>query len=152
MTRKRLLYSGIIIALVGVVFSGFAYGYRHFYSPEERIRHFTDKISTELNLDAQQQAVLEEIAAAFKEKMVEMHSGREQTRQEVVALVARDQVTVEEVQSLMARPRDKFHALADFAAEQFVRFHSVLNADQRTRLSEAIDAHTLEARRCRFGR
>ncbi len=152
MKKRRLIYSGLIVALVGLVFTGFAYGYRHFYSPEERIHHFTEKITNELNLDARQQAVLEEIASSFKEKITELRSGREQTHREVVALVARDQVAIEDVQALMARPREKFDALAGFAAEQFVRFHSVLNAEQRTQLAQAIEEHALNARRCRFGR
>jgi uncharacterized membrane protein len=151
MKKRRLLFGGIIVALVGVVFTGFAYGYRHFYSPEERINHFTEKISTELNLDERQRAVLEEIAASFKEKMVELHSGREQTHRDAVALVAQDQVTVEDVQRLMTRPRAKFEAMASFAAEQFVRFHAVLDAEQRAQLAHGIEEHALNARRCRFG-
>lgn len=152
MKKRRLLYSGIIVALVGLVFTGFAYGYRHFYSPEERINHFTEKITKELNLDAQQQALLEEIAASFKEKIAELHSGREQTHRELVALVEQEQVTVEDIQTVMARPREKFDAMAGFASEQFVRFHAVLNAEQRTQLAQAIDEHASNARKCRFGR
>jgi len=152
MKKRRLLYSGLIVALVGLVFTGFAYGYRHFYSPEERINHFTEKITKELNLDAQQQEVLEEIASAFKEKIAEMHKGREQTLGELVALVKQEQVTVEDIQTVMTRPREKFDAMAAFASEQFVRFHAVLNAEQRTQLAQAIDEHAANARKCRFGR
>ena len=152
MKKRRLIYSGLIMALVGLVFTGFAYGYRHFYSPEERINHFTEKITNELNLDTRQKAVLEEIASSFKNRITELRSGREQTHRELVALVEQEQVTVEDIQTVMARPREKFDAMAGFASEQFVRFHAVLNAEQRTQLAQAIDEHASNARKCRFGR
>ena len=152
MKKRRVFYSGILVALAGLIFTGFAYGYRHFYSPEERIDHFTEKISKELNLDDQQRQVLQDIATAFKEKVTELHAGREQTHREVIALVGQEQVTHEDVMALMAQHRQKFDALAAFAAEQFVRFHAVLTAEQRGQLAQAIENHALNARQCRFGR
>lgn len=151
MKNRRVLYIGILVALTGLVFSGFAYGYRHFFTPGERIDHITGKIGKELNLDAQQAQVLQEIATAFKLKLAELQGDHEQMHSQAAALVGRDRITSEDVLNLMAEPRRKFDTLATFAAEQFVRFHEVLTPEQRAQLAQAIEDLPFHGSRCRFG-
>jgi uncharacterized membrane protein len=152
MKKRRVFYSAVLVALAGLIFTGFAYGYRHFYSPEERIAHVTNKITQELNLDDPQQQLLQEIATGFKKKMTELHAGREQAHGEVLALIGQDQITHEDIEALMAQHRQKFDTLADFAAAQFMRFHAALTTEQRGLLAQGIENHFLNARKCRFGR
>lgn len=150
MKKRRILYSGILAALAGLLLTGFAYGYRSLYSPEERINHFREKLTKELNLDTAQQQVLEEIIAAFKEKIIALHDRHKQTHGRVIALFKQDQVTSEDVMDLVAEHRQKFDGMAAFAAEQFVRFHDVLTAEQREQLAQHIEERALKARHCRF--
>lgn len=150
MKNRRVLYIGVLVALAGLVFSGFAYGYRFIYSPGERIDHITAKIGKTLNLDEQQAQVLQEIATAFKLKIDELQGDHEQMHSEAAALMGQDRITSENVLNLMATHRQKFDALATFAADQLVRFHDVLTPEQRAQLAQAIEDPPLHGSRCRF--
>ncbi len=152
MKKRHMFYGGMVVALAGIILTGAAYGYHHFYSPEERIAHLTDKIVRELELDEPQQQLLQEIAAAFKEKIVELHTGREQAHRQVIALVGQERITEEDVAALMAQHREKFDRMAAFAASQFVRFHAALSDEQRGLLVQAMEKHASSRRGCRLWR
>ncbi len=152
MKKRRLLYSVVLVALAGLVFTGFAYGFRSFYSPEERIAHFTEKLTAELDLDAGQQEVLAEIVSAFKEKITELRGQHGEGHGRMLALVQQEQVTSEDVMNLVTEHHQKIEPVIEFAAEQLARFHNVLTAEQREKMVKIIEEHhALRARHCRFG-
>lgn len=151
MKKRRLIITGVLAALAGLLVTGFAYGYRSFFSPAERIDHITKKITRELNLDAGQQQVLEEIATAVKEKITEMRGEHDQAHGRTLALIRQDQLTEADVMDLVAEHHRRFEPVAEFAAEQIVRFHNVLTVEQREQLAKAIEEHARGGGRCRFG-
>ena len=151
MNKRRIFFTIASVLLVGGLFTGFAYAYGHFYSPEERIAHITDKITKELDLDADQQATLYEIAQAFKDRFVALKASRQQVRQQVTDLVLKDQISTGEIDAFIARRREKFDEIAAFVSEQLLRFHAMLTPDQREQVARHIEAHASKKSWCRFG-
>lgn len=152
MKKRNIILGAGFTALLAMLITGIAYGYGQFYSPEERLAHLTDKISRELKLDDQQQAVLQDIASAFKSKLIDMKETRQQMHGDAIALIGQDAVTAQEVAELIEQHRRNWDEMAVFASEQLARFHGILTPEQRGLLVEAIDRHALNGRHCRFGR
>jgi periplasmic protein CpxP/Spy len=150
MKKSKIIIGAVLVAVAGLVCFGFVQAYAQFSSPDERIAYVIQKITEKIALDPQQQAELENIADALKEKAAEMKAGKTQIHKQLAALARQEQLTTGELEALFAQKREQLDSMADFIGEQFVRFHAMLSPEQREKLAVAIETHQARNGHCRF--
>ncbi len=138
----------LMIAAVGTLLGACKHQFGGFYSAEERLTHFVEKIEKELELDAAQKDELAQIVQSVKTKLSDMAQERQARHQEIIALVRKDTITPEELSDLMTGHHEKMEELAQFAGQEFIRFHALLSPAQREKLATLIESHA--GRNCRF--
>lgn len=141
MQKKWKISAVLMIAAVGMMFGACRHQFSGFYSPEERIAHLVDKIENELALEAAQKEELQDIVQEVKVKLSDLAQKRQAGHQEITALVRRETITQADLNEMMERRHKKMEELADFAGQEFIRFHTMLSPEQREKLATIIESH-----------
>jgi len=139
--QKKWIIAIILLAAAGTLFIGCKRHCGGFYTPEERITHVINKIEKELNLDAAQKEELQQIAWELKDKVANMKEDRRSKHQAIVALIRKEEVTADDIDTLMMQHHQKMENIVEFAGQRFIRFHTLLTPEQREKLATMIETH-----------
>ena len=120
----------------------------HHRSPEDKADWVVEKMTRELELDADQVARLNEIKSAFIEKAREAHADRGIVRQTVVAELESEEVDQERLNQLVDDRLSRTKEMAAFAIAELSDFHKTLTKGQREKLVAEIN--TWPDRHCRW--
>ena len=150
MKNRKIIINTIVVTILGLLGFGLVQGYAFMKSPGERIAYVTGKIAEKLALDAQQEAELNSMADAVKEKMIALKTGRAQMHEELAALARQEQINEEEINDIIAKKRVQFDDMAQFIGEQVIQFHAMLTPEQREKLATIIETHDIRSSHCRF--
>ena len=141
MQKKWTIVTILLVAAIGTLFIGCKRHWGGFYTPEERITHVIDKIEKELNLDAAQKEELQQITWEIKDKIANMKEDRKSKHQELVILIRKEQITADDIDTLMMQHHQKMENIVEFAGQRFIRFHTLLTPEQREKLATMIETH-----------
>lgn len=132
---KSKMFAGIAVVTLATTLLGFAGCNRH-RSPEERITHKMDHISSHLELTEQQEGKLNEV----KDEILRARSAIQHDHQtlfnEVIAQVGSEQID----EATVLRLLDQHHALmrqsAPLVIAKVSEFHATLTPEQKARAVE----------------
>jgi Spy/CpxP family protein refolding chaperone len=141
MQKKWLLLTILLAVTIGTLFIGCKRHCSGFYTPEERITHLIDKIEKELDLDAAQKDELQQITWEIKDKMTNLKEEKRSKHKAIVALIRKEQVTADDIDTLMMQHHQKMEDMVEFAGQRFIRFHTLLTPEQREKLATMIETH-----------
>lgn len=107
--------------------------------PGKRFDRLLDHLTEDLGLTPAQRDEVESLRRGLKKRRREMHRHRRGHMQNIIALVRRDRVSVEEVREL-DRAMERHHdEQKKFVIERFVRIHASLSPEQRKRLADRLE-------------
>ena len=133
---KKTIITGSVVALsLSLLF--FA-GCRH-RGPHGGAAFMIDYLSEALDLNASQQAQLDELKEEMFAKVKELHDNRRARRDEFIALVNSEQIDPVQLKALVAEHRAQMDEVVDMAVDQVVAFHSTLTSEQKQKLAGKIE-------------
>lgn len=133
-----------LLAATAVMFIGAAVmgcGRPHPPSPEKRADWIVKKVSSKLDLNADQKAKLNTIKEEVLARMKEESAGREKTGREALALVKSGKIDAASVNKLFDEREAAMKRLKPFFVEKIVEFHAMLTPEQRTTLADYMEKH-----------
>lgn len=138
---KRFIIVGVILLV-----SGFAtYGCRSHREEtaekrmEKHAEWFVEKITDELDLNADQQKTLNTIKSEVVAKQSEMKSLREGVMNDVFAILDKESVNEDELNAMFTEREAKLKELRQFAVAKYAQFHNSLTKEQKTKLKEKLE-------------
>ncbi len=136
MLKKGLYLSVIVVLLLGV--AGLSGCRRH--SPEHKAEFIMDYVSESLDLDASQQAHLEQIKDELMEKGLQMHADRAAMHAEFVAQLRSEEIDQARLKAMVARRRAQMEELIDLGIVRLAEFHKTLTPEQRDKLVAKLES------------
>ena len=136
MLKKGLYLSLIVFLLAGV--AGFTGCRRH--SPGQKAEFMVDYVSETLDLDASQQAHLDQIKEELLEKGVQMRAERGTMHSELVTQLRSEEIDQGRLKSLVTEHKVKMEALIDLAIVRLAEFHKTLTPEQREKLVAKLES------------
>jgi Spy/CpxP family protein refolding chaperone len=146
---KRKLFIGTLV-LVGM--TAFLFTACHNRSPEARFGWIKDEITDRLELNADQQAMLDQIAADMMEGGKQMHHDREEVRVTLMAELKKERMDRATIEGLVARKRQQMDEMADYLIDSALAFHETLTPQQRAKLTAELDKLHARAEKYRCNR
>lgn len=149
--RKRTwIIGGVIAALLG---TGAIAARYHGHSMEDRAHFATYMITKKLELNDEQEANLDKLAASWIDQRSSMKDFRKSMMEEIKSLANGDDISVDQITSLREKAVSQFASRADTMIPQFVAFYNSLDDTQRAKVSERLDqmAERMEKRGKRGG-
>ncbi len=145
--RKRMVMGvslGLVLLLAGgsVLYAHFGPGGGHgLGSPEEHAARICERLTTELELDENQQRELQAMAQDFVKKAGDFHQLRANGRQEVLTILRADTLDRQGMESLVARHQEEITGLITEVGPRLMDFAEILTSEQRARLATLIEEH-----------
>jgi Spy/CpxP family protein refolding chaperone len=139
MKRKSFIGTLLLAGMTALLFTA-CYN----RSPEARIGWIKDEITERLELNADQQAMLDRIAADMMERGKQMHQGRDEARATLMAELKKERMDRATIEDLVARKRQQMDEMTDYLIDNALAFHETLNPQQREKL--AAELEKLQAR------
>ena len=94
----------------------------------------TEKLKSELNLNAAQQEQLESIKLEVKNKMAEMKKNHASKKEEFLSLLQSDAIDQDRLKKMINERRVKMDEFSSIMIDKLAKFHSTLNPEQKERL------------------
>ena len=110
------------------------------HSPEKRAEWIVERTSKELNLNEQQRAKLNSIKNDILAKRNDFESIHSGILDEVLSEVKSETLNQEKLNKAFESREAKFKEMRSFLVSKFAEFHDMLNAEQRVKLSERLEA------------
>ena len=136
MVKKGLYLSVIAVLVLGL--AGLAGCRRH--SPEHKAEFIMDYVSESLDLNANQQAHLEQIKDELMEKGRQMHADKAAMHEEFVAQLRSDEIDQTLIKSMVAKRRAQMDELIDLGIVRLAEFHKTLTPEQREKLVAKLES------------
>ena len=136
MLKKGLYLSIIAVLMLGL--AGLAGCRRH--SPEHKAEFIMDYVSESLDLDASQQAHLEQIKDELMEKGLQMHADKATMHEEFVAQLRSEEIDQARIKAMVARRRAQMDELIDLGIVRLAEFHKTLTPEQREKLVAKLES------------
>jgi Spy/CpxP family protein refolding chaperone len=130
MVKKGLYLSIIAVLVLGI--AGLAGCRRH--SPQQKAEFIMDYVSESLDLNAGQQAHLEQIKDELMEKGLQMHADKAAMHEEFVAQLRSEEIDPDRIKAMVAERRAKMDELIDLGIVRLAEFHKTLTPAQREKL------------------
>ncbi|MGD9079307.1 MAG: Spy/CpxP family protein refolding chaperone [Desulfobacterales bacterium] len=109
------------------------------HSPNHKAEFMVDYIAETLDLDEGQRAQLDGIKEDFMAKAKEMHAQKEAMHAEFMAELRREEISRENLDSLIAQKRANMDEFINLAVTRLVEFHKTLSPEQREKLVAKIE-------------
>lgn len=133
--RKTWIIGGVIAALTATG----AIAAKSYYTPEKRMAHMSEYVSSSLNLNDTQKDNFEKIATSF----MQMRGGSTDfmltLSGQLKELAADKTLTVEEVNTLRDQIKTEFDRRSEIVVPEFVAFYNSLDDDQKDQILDKID-------------
>ena len=135
-----MLKKGLYVLLIGVLIAGLGLftGCRR-SSPAHKAEFMVDYISETLDLDATQQAHLNQIKNELMEKAQQMRAGRASMYGEIIAQLRSEEIDQARVMAIIAEHRDQMNELIDLLVVRLAEFHKTLTQEQKEKLVAKIE-------------
>ena len=135
-----MLKKGLYVLLIGILIAGLGLftGCRR-SSPAHKAEFMVDYISETLDLDASQQAQLNQIKDELLEKAQQMKAGRASIYGELVAQLRSEEIDQARVRAIIAERRAQMNELIDFLVVRVAEFHKTLTQEQKEKLVAKIE-------------
>jgi Spy/CpxP family protein refolding chaperone len=134
---KKGLYLSLIVFLLASV-AGFTGCRRH--SPGQKAEFMLDYVSETLDLDASQQAHLDQIKDEFLEQGVQMRAERGTMHSELITQLRSEEIDQGRLKSLVTEHKVKMEALIDLGIVRLAEFHKTLTPEQREKLVAKLES------------
>ena len=134
MLYKKIHILTIVVALVAV--TALVGCYR---TPEQRATHLVDRISDKLDLNADQKAKLNAIKEEFLAKAPAMRKAREESFDELIALMRAPKIDQDKVNTLMGKNKAQMDDLMRFISAKYIEFHDMLTPEQREKAAKEME-------------
>ena len=134
---KKGLYLSIIAVLVLSV-AGLAGCRRH--SPGQKAEFMMDYVAETLDLDASQQAHLDQIKDELLEQGMQMHADKAAMHGELVAQLRSEAIDQDRLKAMVTEHRVKMEALIDLGIVRLAEFHKTLTPEQREKLVAKLES------------
>lgn len=146
---KRSIFIGtlVLVCMTALVFTAC-----HSRSPETRIEWIKDEITDRLELNVDQRAMLDQIAADMLEGGRQMHQGREEARATLMAELKKEHMDRSTIEELVARKRQQLDEMADYLIDSALTFHATLTPQQRGKLAAELEKLHTRAEKYRCNR
>ena len=133
LTKRSLIYlTGGALLAMGVVACNHG---MYFGTPEERGEWMVQKVTSELELDAAQQAKLATVKDEFLDMRTDLRSEREQTRADVLVMMQQPVLDRNKANAIVAQYVNKVDARAPQIIDAIGDFYDSLNDEQRAELN-----------------
>ena len=136
MVKKGLYLSLIVFLLISV--AGLAGCRRH--SPEGKAEFMVDYISETLDLNASQQAHLDQIKDELLEKGVQMRADKATMHSELITQLRSEEIDQGRLKAMVAEHKVKMEELIDLGIEKLAEFHKTLTPEQREKLVAKLES------------
>ena len=141
LTRRNIAFmTGGVLLTVGVVACNHG---MHFGSAEERGEWIVQKVTNELELDQTQQARLAAVKNEFLDMRKSMHSDREQTRTDVLAMLKQPTLDRGKANAIVGQYIEKVNSRSPVIIDAIGNFYDSLDDAQRAELTAFIE-HKME--------
>ena len=135
--RKRTWIIGAVVAaLIGSAAVASRY---HNSSMEDRADFATYMVTKKLELNKDQEAALDKLAANWVSAAGTMKSFRKSMFDEVKALAAGEDLTIEQVNGLRDKIKSEIDSKIDAIAPEFIAFYNGLNTEQKAKIVARLD-------------
>jgi len=108
-------------------------------TPEQRAQAIANHIVEKLELNDAQKKQLNSIREEFVAKSPAMRTSREETFNELVALIKSPKIDKDKVNTLVDRNRQQADECISFFAAKFVEFHDLLTPEQRDKAAREME-------------
>jgi Spy/CpxP family protein refolding chaperone len=112
-----------------------------FFNPEEHAEYLQYRLTKELDLDASQQQELQNIVQDLLEKGRTLHELRTTSRQEVLSMLRGNSIDRQRIENLRVKHQERIGEFLAVAGDRLADFLSMLTAEQKQRLADAIEKH-----------
>lgn len=150
MKRKRMV--AVCVSAAAVIFAMVGCGHQKFWnhedSPEARAAWVVKKVSDRLDLNPQQQEELNRISKEVMARRDEIRASREQSRQQVLAMVRSDAINRAELERLVNEKKAQIEEMIPFFMDKALAFHAMLTPEQRETLAAEIENHHSRGHGC----
>lgn len=136
--RKKVTYIALVLALLTAGFTVGCRGHRH-GSPEQKAEWIAEKISDELDFTENQEAKLDQIKDEVLAKFKEVHTGKKEMHNEVIAKVRNDEITRAYLNSLANKKEALHKKLKPFIIDRVLEVYEMLTPEQRQTLAEKME-------------
>jgi Spy/CpxP family protein refolding chaperone len=135
-----MLKKGLYVLLIGILIAGLGLftGCRR-SSPAHKAEFMVDYISETLDLDATQQAQLNQIKNELMEKAQQMRDGRASMYGEIIAQLRSEEIDQARVMAIIAEHRAQMNELIDLLVVRLAEFHKTLTQEQKEKLVAKIE-------------
>jgi len=135
-----MLKKGLYVLLIGILIAGLGLftGCRR-SSPAHKAEFMVDYISETLDLDATQQAQLNQIKNELMEKAQQMRDGRASMYGEIIAQLRSEEIDQARVMAIIAERRAQMNELIDLLVVRLAEFHKTLTQEQKEKLVAKIE-------------
>jgi uncharacterized membrane protein len=139
MFLKSLIIAVLFLIAIGLVVAGCS---KHRWStktPEEKAQWITEKISSELDLDDNQYARLQQIKSDILTEYKNHGDFKQDLWQELDHQLATDSIDQQSMNETFAAKEKQFSAMRTVLVDKFAEFYAVLSAEQRAKLADKIE-------------
>ena len=135
-----MLKKGLYVLLIGILIAGLGLftGCRR-SSHAHKAEFLVDYISETLDLDATQQAQLNQIKDELMEKAQQMRAGRASMYGEIIAQLRSEEIDQARVMAIIAERRAQMNELIDLLVVRLAEFHKTLTQEQKEKLVAKIE-------------
>ena len=135
-----MLKKGLYFLLIGVLIAGLGLftGCRR-SSHAQKAEFMVDYVSETLDLDASQQAQLNQIKDELIKKVQQMRAGRASMYEELVAQLRSEEIDQARVSTIIAERRAQMDELIDLLVVRLAEFHKTLTPEQKEKLVAKIE-------------
>jgi Spy/CpxP family protein refolding chaperone len=135
-----MLKKGLYVLLIGILVAGLGLftGCRR-SSHAHKAEFMVDYISETLDLDATQQAQLNQIKDELMEKAQQMRAGRASMYGEIIAQLRSEEIDQARVMAIIAERRAQMNELIDLLVVRLAEFHKTLTQEQKEKLVAKIE-------------
>ena len=135
-----MLKKGLYVLLIGILIAGLGLftGCRR-SSPAHKAEFMVDYISETLDLDATQQAQLNQIKNELMEKAQQMRDGRASMYGEIIAQLRSEEIDQARVTAIISERRAQMNELIDLLVVRLAEFHKTLTQEQKEKLVAKIE-------------
>lgn len=140
MNKTYVLVAGaVLVAFLGVFFSGCSRMHFCHPSPEKRADYFVKHITKELDLNNEQKARLNKIKDEVLAKFKEAKAEKADMHNKAVALIKQEKLDAATLDKFISEKEDKFKKIKPFMIEKIIEFHSMLTPEQKVKLVEEME-------------
>ncbi len=139
---KKLVITGVILALFAAIQVPQGCGRKAPPRSEDKIGRLIDKLSDSLSLSGEQKAAVETLRKEIREKNEKSRSERKDEGRQIDEVfkneLLKDKIDPAKINKVLDSASEKREELRRFMVLELAKFHALLNAEQKQKLSNLL--------------